>query len=241
MGNRAKQTFLRGFGITLLSVCLSAGITSLWYEIDTHVTRQDIFLVAILIPMICAPLCTYIGMKSRLKVEALALENARIANTDALTGLCNRRAFFDKIQTLFETPQKPTGSVTYFICDIDHFKQFNDQHGHATGDAVLAHVANLIRQALPQRALIARIGGEEFAIRLNNRAGISDAMVFADRLVDQVAKKPLFLDGHQHAVTLSVGMFVGDQHTSPTQALRAADQAMYEAKSNGRNRYVRAA
>ena len=241
MGNRAKQTILRGFGITLLSVCLSAGFTTLWYEIDSNVTRQDILLVAILIPMICAPLCTYLGMKSRLKVEALAIENARIANTDALTGLLNRRAFFQEIQTLFETPQKPAGPVTYFVCDIDHFKQFNDQHGHATGDAVLAHVAKLIREALPQRALIARIGGEEFAIRLNNRAGMSDANFFANRLIDKVASEPLMLEGQRHTVTLSVGVFVGDQYTSPTQALKAADHAMYDAKADGRNRYVRAA
>ena len=161
MGNRAKQTLLRGCGITLLSVCLSVGLTALWYELDTKVTREDILLVAILIPMICAPLCTYIGMKSRLKMEALALENARIANTDALTGLSNRRAFFDRVKSLSQAPDEPPGPVTYFVCDIDHFKHFNDQHGHATGDAVLSHVAKLIREALPQRALIARIGGEE--------------------------------------------------------------------------------
>lgn len=241
MGNRAKQTMVRGFGITLLSVCLSAGFTSLWYEIDSNVTREDIFFVAILIPMICAPLCTYIGMKSRLKMEALALENERIANTDALTGLSNRRAFFEKIQSLFETQQEPTGPVTYFVCDIDHFKHFNDHHGHATGDAVLAHVAGRIRQALPGRALIARIGGEEFAIRLNNRTGTSDATVFADRLVDRVASEPLILDGQSLTVTLSVGVFVGDHQTPPMQALKAADEAMYAAKANGRNQYVRAA
>ncbi|NQY40393.1 MAG: GGDEF domain-containing protein [Henriciella sp.] len=241
MGNRAKQTILRGFGITLLSVCLSAGFTSLWYEIDANVTRGDILLVATLIRMICAPLCTYIGMKSRLKMEALALENARIANTDALTGLFNRRAFFDKIEALSPPSNEPLGPVTYFVCDIDHFKHFNDQHGHATGDAVLTHVASLFRGALPQRALIARIGGEEFAIRLTHRSGQFDANVFANRLIDRVASEPLILEGHCHSVTLSVGLFVGDQHTPPAQALKAADQAMYAAKANGRNQFVQAA
>lgn len=241
MGNRAKQTILRGFGITLLSVCLSAGFTILWYEIDANVTREDIVFVAMVIPMICAPLCTYIGMKSRLKMEALALENERIANTDALTGLSNRRAFFNHIEALHESPQEPAGPVTYFICDVDHFKHFNDQHGHATGDAVLAHVAALIREALPARAYIARIGGEEFAIRLNNRMDKADANVLADRLVDRISSQPLLLDGQSHSVTLSIGLFVGDQHTPPAHALKAADQAMYEAKANGRNQYVRAA
>lgn len=241
MGNRAKQTILRGFGITLLSVCLSAGITLLWYEIDSNVTRQDIVMVAIIIPMICAPLCTYIGMNSRLKMEALALENKRIADTDALTGLCNRRAFFEHIEALHATPPAPLGPVTYFVCDIDHFKRFNDQHGHATGDAVLSHVACLIRDALPARALIARIGGEEFAIRLNNRTDQADASVIADHLVDAVASQPLLLDGRYHTVTLSIGVFVGNQYTPPEVALRAADKAMYEAKGNGRNQYVRVA
>ena len=241
MGNRTKQTFIRGIGLTLISVTLSGGFMLLWYELDSNVTRQDILTVAVLIPMICAPLCTYIGMKSRLKMEALARENERMANTDALTGLANRRAFFDHLAAEHEASRSAHHPVAHIICDVDHFKHFNDQHGHATGDAVLVHVARLIRSALPQRAFVARIGGEEFAAHLNCRADEDEADLLAERLVNHVADHPLALNGARLAVTISVGVFVGNNHLPPARALKAADEAMYEAKANGRNQYVLAA
>lgn len=228
-------------GVTLFSTLLSAGITQLWYALDTDVTRFDVLSVAILIPMICAPICTFFGMKSRQKIEALAAENERLANTDALTGLPNRRAFFSHIHAQHTAPQDTPHPVTYIVCDIDRFKHFNDRFGHATGDAVLVHVAALISKALPRRAFVARIGGEEFAIRFDSRTGEADVDQIADHLVDSIAGQPLLLNGTIHTVTLSVGVFVSDTVAPPDRALSKADKAMYAAKSNGRNQFVRAA
>ncbi|MEO0452049.1 MAG: GGDEF domain-containing protein [Pseudomonadota bacterium] len=241
MGNRTKQTIVRGIGLTLISVTLSAGFMLLWYELDSNVTREDILTVAVLIPMICAPLCTYIGMKSRLKMDALALENKRMAETDPLTGLANRRAFFDHLAAEHVASETEHHPVAHIVCDVDNFKHFNDQHGHATGDAVLVHVAQLIHDALPQRAFVARIGGEEFAAHLNCRADEDEADLLAEHLVDHVANHPLALNGARLPVTISVGVFVGNNHLPPARALKAADEAMYAAKANGRNQYVLAA
>jgi diguanylate cyclase (GGDEF)-like protein len=180
-------------------------------------------------------------MKSREKIEQLARENERLANTDALTGLANRRAFFHHLATQFEERVAAEHPVTFIICDVDNFKLFNDSFGHATGDAVLSHVAVVIEQVLPRRAFTARIGGEEFAIRYDSRCEDSDPDDVAQRLVKAVADTPLILNGAEHRITLSVGAFVGSNHTSPEQALSSADQAMYAAKSNGRNQFVRAA
>lgn len=237
----SKTAFLWIIGVTMFSTLLSAGITQLWYQLDSQVTHLDVLSVAILIPMICAPVCTFLGMKSRQKIEALAAENERLAHTDVLTGLPNRRAFFSHIEDQHAIGQNRPHPVTFIVCDIDRFKHFNDRFGHATGDAVLVHVARLIGEALPARAFVARIGGEEFAIRFDSRNDETDVDQIADHLVDSIAGQPLLLNGAVHNVTLSVGVCVSDTATPPDRALFKADQAMYAAKSNGRNQFVRAA
>ena len=236
-----KRSVFWIIGVTLFSTLVSAGITQLWYAVDSNVTRTDVLMVAIMIPMICAPICTYLGMKSRQKIVQLAQENERIANTDALTGLANRRAFFNHIEAAHTTDSVAPHAVTYLVCDVDNFKHFNDRHGHAVGDDVLVHVARLIKQAMPDRAYVARIGGEEFAIRIDCRADDCDANWLADRVVDGVSSEPLLRDGALLHVTLSVGVYVGTNQTAPARALFAADKAMYEAKANGRNQFVLAA
>ena len=228
-------------GVTVFSVLISAGITYLWYELDSNITRFDTLAVAIAIPMICAPISTYLGMKSRQKIERLAQENERIANTDALTALANRRAFFRHVSIRYENRSGSTHPVAFIVCDIDNFKTFNDQFGHATGDAVLVHVANLIQSVLPERAFVARIGGEEFAIRYDCRAEDAYPDQIASALVKTISDTPLLLDNTTHRVTLSVGIYVATNHTSPETALSRADKAMYEAKSKGRNQFFRAA
>jgi len=228
-------------GVTAFSALISAAITFAWYELDSDVTRIDVIRVALFIPMICAPLCTYLGIRSREKIERLAIENERLANTDALTGLANRRAFFDHLAKRYEERSEAEHPITYIVCDVDNFKRFNDAFGHAIGDAVLVHIAALIEQVLPQRAFVARIGGEEFAIRYDSRARDAEIIADVDRMVDTIATTPLMLNGSAHNVTVSIGIFVGTNHTLPERALASADKAMYQAKSNGRNQFVRAA
>ena len=228
-------------GVTVFSVLISAGITFLWYELDSNVTRFDVLAVAITIPMICAPISTYLGMKSREKIERLAQENERIANTDALTSLANRRAFFHHISLCYENRSSSTHPVAFIICDVDNFKVFNDQYGHATGDAVLIHVAKLIQSTLPERAFLARIGGEEFAIRCDCRVEDANLDQIASSLVKTVSETPFLLGDSTHTVTISVGVFIGTNHSPPETALSFADKAMYEAKSKGRNQFFRAA
>ena len=241
MRGLTKRSMIWIVAVTLFSTVVSAGITQLWYVIDSDVTRMDVLAVAIVIPMICAPICTYFGMKSRQKIIQLAKENERIANTDALTGLANRRAFFNHIKTAHAPDSHASHAVTYLVCDVDNFKHFNDRHGHAAGDDVLVHVARLIQDVMPDRAFIARIGGEEFAIRLDCRTDDCDANWLADRLVDGVASQPLIREGALLNVTLSVGVYIATHEDAPERALSAADKAMYEAKSNGRNQFVLAA
>lgn len=180
-----------------------------------------------------------------LALQALAAEREQARQeavtqslTDALTRLSNRRHLF---QVWEELDQRGFGShdpVAILMIDLDHFKYINDNHGHAAGDAVLIEVANRLRQNLPEDTLIARLGGEEFAILLTNDAARAAARV-AERLRQTIGDSPCrFPDGIAH-VTASLGVATTTYKPDALDRLLSqADTALYQAKSAGRNRVV---
>lgn len=147
------------------------------------------------------------------------------AQRDPLTGCLNRRGFEEAV------PPNPGGAVMYL--DLDHFKRVNDVHGHDVGDAVLKAVADLMRRELRSVDILARFGGEEFVIWLPNAE--RDARQVADRLRVAVADT---VRAKTDRVTASFGVAEGDGRQSVQQLLKAADAALYEAKTSGRNRVV---
>jgi diguanylate cyclase (GGDEF)-like protein len=164
-----------------------------------------------------------------------------LAMTDALTGLANRRHFGDQLArevTRCAEAGKPVALVTM---DIDHFKAINDQYGHPAGDAVLRRVAMLLEEQVRGSDLLARVGGEEFAV-LAVEAAVSEASLLGERLracIEQAG--PLPAGRTSVPVTISVGVAVlwvrtGDILKAPERLLAAADDALYRAKRNGRNR-----
>ncbi|WP_423822538.1 diguanylate cyclase [Salinisphaera sp. SPP-AMP-43] len=159
----------------------------------------------------------------------------KLANTDDLTELANRRLFMEVLQITQahgETTERP---VSVLMLDIDCFKTINDRHGHAVGDEVLRHIAGLFPSALRDDDLAARIGGEEFAVLLRD-TGLVQAMEIAERLCRQVDATPLRLDSEDIAYTVSVGVAqIETADASYEAVLRRADSALYRAKANGRN------
>jgi len=157
---------------------------------------------------------------------------ATLALRDTLTGLPNRRMFLERIDTaLANLPKEP--SVTVLFVDLDGFKTINDTHGHDVGDAVLVHVAKQIVATTRTHDTVARLGGDEFVVLCENTTP-QEAAVVAGRIVDAV-RQPAFLGGITLTVTASVGMSAADATSTPAALLRAADGAMYRAKSGGRN------
>lgn len=146
----------------------------------------------------------------------------KMAQTDALTGLDNRRAFFRKVK------RDVFGQL--ILLDVDFFKQVNDAFGHDFGDDVLKTVAHFMKHKLPEDGVLARFGGEEFVIFLP-RASKSDANDLAAQIVKGVATQNEQENIH---VTLSAGVMQVDRHVPLVDALRAADEALYQAKSDGR-------
>ena len=161
------------------------------------------------------------------------LEGER-ALTDDLTGLPNRRALTKAMATrTFER-------VALIILDLDHFKRINDSYGHQAGDKALQHVAKILREAVRRREgdLVARIGGEEFAVWLPG-ASMESGMEVAERVRVAVDTHPIPLAGQREPITISCGVAAYPRPTPSVENMMAvADAALYQAKGEGRNRVV---
>jgi diguanylate cyclase (GGDEF)-like protein len=157
---------------------------------------------------------------------------------DPLTGLLNRRGMSDALAQEQERLRRAQPHGAVLMLDIDHFKRVNDHYGQDTGDQVLAAVAHTLRQSLREVDRAARMGGEEFAVLL---VGISDAQArqVTERLHAAIAATRLACKGGELHVTVSIGLVTGlDGQTLLADALKLADQALYRAKREGRNRIV---
>ena len=162
-----------------------------------------------------------------------------LAATDGLTGLLNRRRFFELAAREVELARRKGRTVAVVLADLDHFKDVNDHHGHAAGDAVLKGVAGRFRSALRATDLSCRYGGEEFAF-LFPESDLAQGLKAAERLRAGVAAAPLSCSEGAIGVTLSLGVSAGrpgpDGLLDLEGLLRAADEALYAAKKAGRNR-----
>jgi diguanylate cyclase (GGDEF)-like protein len=185
-------------------------------------------------------------LEQRVRDRTLELSEANaqlevLAMTDALTGLANRRHFGDQLAREVSRAASLGKPVALVTLDIDHFKRINDQHGHPAGDAVLRRVAMLLEEQVRGSDLLARVGGEEFAV-LAVESAVTEASQLGERLRAAVEAAGQIVVGRAAvSVTISVGVAViwpraGDILKAPERLLAGADDALYRAKRNGRNR-----
>jgi diguanylate cyclase len=154
---------------------------------------------------------------------------------DSLTQVFNRNAFS---RLLEQTLASQHDGVALVILDIDHFKQFNDQYGHPLGDRVLQHVGQLLRETLPARGIAARYGGEEFCIILRDCFDVETAHAFADQLrlkIQSLRIKVRSTDQVLDTITASFGYALARNDDTMESLLTRADDALYQAKRDGRN------
>ncbi len=163
----------------------------------------------------------------------------RASETDHLTGLANRRVFFESGQREIERWQRAPRPLALILLDADHFKRINDQHGHPAGDEVLRHLAGVMLRSLRQVDLPARIGGEEFAVLLPS-TGLEGARLVAERLRRAMSADPITLaDGTVIRYTVSAGLALMQSGMARLEDLiERADRALYAAKATGRDRLV---
>ena len=167
-----------------------------------------------------------------------------MAARDGLTGLKNRGAFDDHFPRMWQQGIRDRRSLALLLIDVDHFKQFNDRFGHPAGDACLRAVVGAVRDAgLRPGDFVARYGGEEFVVVLPS-CDIDGAAAVAERIRRQVETLHVREDSALAApVSVSIGLaaMCDARDSTPADLLRAADQAMYDAKHNGRNQVRRRA
>ena len=174
------------------------------------------------------------------ELERALSDNRRLeelATTDALTRLLNRRALMERLAGEVERARRFKSQLSLLVMDLDHFKAVNDQHGHLVGDEILRRIGALLTSVVRAIDVVARYGGEEFVIVLPETSS-EGAVVFAERLRERIAGTSFGLvvapDFH---LTCSVGVATfPSPHVASTEALFArADEALYRAKSGGRN------
>ncbi len=182
---------------------------------------------------------------ARALAVAQRLARAEAASVrDPLTGLANRRAFERAFRREFERARRANRGLGLVMVDVDHFKSINDELGHDIGDVVLKQIAARLGGVLRETDLVARWGGEEFALLLPDATAGSDVgpLGAAERLRESIAAEPFEL-GHDLAsrvVTVSVGLATLTPDDTAAELLRRADQALLKAKAGGRNRVERA-
>ncbi|WP_232767779.1 MULTISPECIES: sensor domain-containing diguanylate cyclase [unclassified Stenotrophomonas] len=198
------------------------------FEVDTHPVRGD-------------------GEQGRIWLFTditadllMAAELRRLASSDPLTGVPNRRHFEERSAQIIAAREATGRSVAVLMLDVDHFKKINDTHGHPIGDEVLKVVARRCREALRERDLFARFGGEEF-IALLAAPTADEVPATAERLRNAISGAPVHVGGLRIDVTVSVGGAMGEALPGSDarlleQLVARADEALYQAKADGRNR-----
>jgi two-component system cell cycle response regulator len=173
-------------------------------------------------------------------IETTRTENARLevlAHTDPLTQVLNRRALTSRLTTELGRTRRYQAALTLLMLDLDHFKDVNDTYGHLVGDDVLREVAAFLQAAVRQVDIVARYGGEEFVIVLPETK-LPGAVVFAERILAQIASHPFCRAQHPLSITASIGVaeYPSDGVVTVDDLFATADAALYRAKSGGRNR-----
>lgn len=209
-------------------VVVSFGTSGLLKDWRAHAWQLSMFLLMLFAVSL---FCTSAYLK--LLDEREKLE--KLATTDALTGALNRRSFTERGQAETERAHRYARPLSLMMVDADHFKKINDRWGHGTGDSVLIGLSKILQRSVRQTDLVARMGGEEFAILLPETPP-EQALSIAERLKDTVFSTVMTTcEQHDIRVTVSVGVATLQEGETLDDLLARADQACYASKTGGRN------
>lgn len=232
-----KDVWLFTLAITAFAVAVSElGMVAIYLVAGpAGFHMHNAFFIAGVLPLIIALPITYYVAQMSLALAETQAELRELADTDPLTRLPNRRSFFRAATPVVNAPD---GVATLLVIDADHFKDLNDCYGHAVGDRALIAIADVLRSSFRQSDFICRVGGEEFAVLIPDM-NVAQAEALANRVVEKVAASPL--SEPDAIIEYSVSCGIADTHQTRDMAalFKAADDAMYLAKQQGRNRVAR--
>ena len=228
-----------------LTIVLTLAISVMQFGTDPGASVRAGFVTASVvgIGVIVSTLLTgglsYRSARMMRQLTLTRAELSRLCCTDQLTGLLNRRGFDEAAGAALEKAHAENLPVVALMCDIDRFKAINDRFGHAFGDEVLVQIGNVLRRfARKTGALVARHGGEEFAVLLIG-ASNEQAANHAETIRRHCAASEVFSEVGPVSTTLSIGLTSSRGETDLPKIMRVADQALYVAKNRGRDRVAR--
>jgi diguanylate cyclase (GGDEF)-like protein len=175
----------------------------------------------------------YARLRAAERIASMQHQLIRLATTDPLTGLCNRRGFFEQAAEA-QARTGPDGDLSAILLDIDNFKQINDAYGHDAGDEAIRACARAVQV---DEAVAGRLGGDEFALLIERRS-LAEAIEIAEGLRRRLAGRPFDTGKGRVTLTWSIGVGEAQPGDSIDQLLARADAALYTAKEDGRNRVV---
>ena len=223
--------FSIGFSLLAVHTAMQFGST---------ITEFEAYAMAGIVPLIAASVSVAFIAREQLRSFRLLQINYKLAHHDELTGLHNRRAFFRKSGPMLADILRAHQNAAVLVADIDNFKQINDTYGHACGDEAIMFVARQLQRSVSPDALVARIGGEEYAllIPVPGRIGIFEQ---CERLLRSISDQPFVVNGHHLPITISIGACLVRESSDVSKLLSLADAALYTSKSNGKNCFSLAA
>ncbi|SMC34710.1 diguanylate cyclase (GGDEF) domain-containing protein [Fulvimarina manganoxydans] len=237
MANPGKINVLKNVGVGSLScLCLSNLVTYAVFQSEGAIILGKAMITSSIVALVLsAPLFAFVFRKMR-DLRELNREATRRSHEDQLTGLMNRAAFTEIFAKRCATGVQGPALRMLLLIDIDGFKAINDRLGHPAGDEALCHLANILRDVTGDYGVVARMGGEEFAILLQS-SNPSSFLAFAERIRLGVARSPAELDdGAEVDLTVSLGGAFFDSEHAFAEIYKSADELLYKAKNAGRNR-----
>jgi diguanylate cyclase (GGDEF)-like protein len=175
-------------------------------------------------------------VNTQLKLRKTIEDLEFLASRDTMTGIYNRRKFFDLTNLLFKESNE-----NFFLAtiDIDYFKRVNDNFGHDAGDYVIKRITEIISDLLPQNSIFARMGGEEFTVVLTQENDPEKAILFFESVREKISKENLIYNGNSINSTVSIGLVHKNKDSDEIdEIIKKSDIALYEAKRTGRNKVV---
>lgn len=191
----------------------------------------------LIIPLLLAPPLFYFLLSKMRQLSIAHHELMSIASTDSLTSLLNRRAFTEMVEGYLKLVDEAVAPKhgALLVIDVDHFKAVNDRFGHDMGDEALKLVANTISATVRGTDLVGRFGGEEFCVFIPGQPA-DRIPVIAERIRSAVNNAAFIAGGQSHPLSVSVGGVIFDNRAPFSELYRGADEELYNAKRNGRNR-----
>ncbi|GLQ17402.1 GGDEF domain-containing protein [Maritalea porphyrae] len=218
--------------VILAEIC----VFSIYSFLDPSALPRGMTVTFFVATAVAFPIGYYIHNQNA-KLRKLSRQLAIIASTDQMSGLLNRTAFLEAVKEALHTPKSGPTAGSFLFIDVDHFKKLNDDFGHSVGDEAIKAIADAIKATPEEKALVGRIGGEEFGMFLPY-ANKKKAKIVAESIRRKVRKLVYEKGEHRHQLSISVGGALHQAGQSLSDFVQRADECMYLAKSQGRNRVV---